>query len=51
MKKAVIGYIITTVALCAVAAGMQKRRLTHRQKAFLASCGLKPENWYLEKRN
>ena len=28
---------------------MQKRRLTHRQKVFLASCGLKPENWYLEK--
>ena len=28
---------------------MQKRNLTRREKIFLASHGLKPENWYKTK--
>lgn len=28
---------------------MMKKKLTRRQKLFLASHGLKAENWYLEK--
>ncbi len=28
---------------------MQKRNLTRQQKIFVASHGLKPENWYIVK--
>ena len=28
---------------------MQKRKLTRQQKKFVASHGLKPENWYIVK--
>lgn len=28
---------------------MHKKKPTRQQKVFLASCGLKPENWYIER--
>lgn len=27
---------------------MRKKNLTKKQKTYIASCGLKPNNWYIE---
>lgn len=27
---------------------MRKKNLTRKQKIYIASCGLKPDNWYIE---
>ena len=27
---------------------MSKKNLTSKQKTYIASCGLKPNNWYIE---